>query len=582
MSDAARGDKGLRLTTGMSRGERWFRSLVENGSEVITILEADGSIRYLSPAVERVLGYRPEELTGTSVFDLIYPDDMEQALGILAEVLESSGIHSTLEFRVPHKDGSPRSLEHVVNNLLDDPSVRGIVVNSRDITERKLLQERLEREITHDPLTGLANRLLFTKRLERALSRASGRGRQVAVILVDLDNFKPINDSLGHGAGDELLVSVADRLEEAVRSSDTVAGFGGDEFAVLLEQVADEAEVMKVAERIQEKFGSLFLVGGREISIEASVGISWNVSSEEKPKDLLRKADAALYRAKRRKTPNKVYGPATDLRTRLRSQGSLELKGKLRRAIEREEFVLFYQPMIRLGQGDTIAQAEALLRWEHPQRGLLLPSEFVPLVEETTGLIVPLGRWILKEACRQAKEWQERYPGESPLGVSVNLSAEQVRYPGLIQDVSSALSESGLGPDNLVLEITESTLMQDSEANEAVLGQLRALGARLAIDDFGREYSSLSYLKRLPADILKIDQSFVKGLGEDPRDTTIVEAMISLAHSLGLEVVGEGVENAEQLEHLRKMGCDLTQGHYLARPLPGEEVYPLLVDRLIF
>jgi diguanylate cyclase (GGDEF)-like protein len=401
-------------------------------------------------------------------------------------------------------------------------------------------------------------------------------------LFVDLGGFKPINDSLGHEVGGELLLAVAERLEEAVRASDTVARFGGDEFAVLLGEVADEAEVMKVAERIQEKFGRLFLAGGREVSIEASVGISWNISKEEKPKDLLRRADAALYRAKRGKNTYRIHGPTADLRPRLRSQGGLELKGKLRRAIEREEFVLFYQPMVRLGEVDTIAQTEALLRWEHPERGLLLPDEFMPIVEETMGLIVPLGRWVLREACRQAREWQERYPGEPPLSVCVNLSAEQVRYPGLIQDVGSALCESGLGPDNLVLEITESTLMQDTEANEVLLGELKALGARLAIDDFGREYSSLSYLKRLPVDVLKIDRSFVVDLGSFPRSTTIVEAMISPSHSLGLEAVGEGVETAEQLEHLRKMGCDLVQGHHLARPLPREGVDPLLANRLIF
>jgi EAL domain-containing protein (putative c-di-GMP-specific phosphodiesterase class I) len=265
----------------------------------------------------------------------------------------------------------------------------------------------------------------------------------------------------------------------------------------------------------------------------------------------------------------------------LRSQGGLELKGRLRRAIEREEFVLFYQPMVCLGEEGGIARTEALLRWEHPQRGLLLPDEFMPLVEETTGLIVPLGRWVLREACRQAREWQERYPGDPPLSEGVNLSAEQVRYPGLIQDVGSALSESGLAPGNLVLEITESTLMQDTEANEFLVGELKAMGVRLAIDDFGREYSSLSYLKRLSVDILKIDRSFVMDLGKDPRDTTIVEAMISLSHSLGLEAVAEGVENAGQLERLREMGCDLVQGNHLARPLPEEEVGPLLADRLI-
>ncbi len=348
MSDAARRDRELRRTAGVSGDERWFRSLVENATEVVTILEADGTVRYVSPAIERVLGYRPEELAGTSILDLVHPDDVERALGVLAGILETSGIHPPLEFRVPHKDGSWRYLEHAVNNLLDDPSVGGIVVNSRDVTERRLLQERLEYETTHDPLTGLPNRTLFMDRLERALTRASRHDHQVAVLFVDLDGFRPINDSLGHEAGDELLVAVAVRLEEAVRASDTVARFGDDEFAVLLGEVADEAEVMKVAERIQEKFGCLFLVGGREVSIEASVGISWSVSSEEKPKDLLRRADAALYRAKSRKSHYRVHGPTADLRPRVRSQGGLELKGRLRRAIERREFVLFYQPMVRL------------------------------------------------------------------------------------------------------------------------------------------------------------------------------------------------------------------------------------------
>ena len=278
----------------------------------------------------------------------------------------------------------------------------------------------------------------------------------------------------------------------------------------------------------------------------------------------------------------RAMGTRRTIRTGLRSPEQLELKGELRRAIRREEFVLFYQPKVRLGEVETIAGVEALLRWEHPQRGLLLPEEFIPLVEETTGLIVPLGRWVLGEACRQAKEWQERYPSEPPLAACVNISAEQVRHPGLVRDVTSALRESGLDPHTLLLEITESALMQDTEANEVVLGQLKALGVRLAIDDFGREYSSLSYLKQLPVDALKIDQSFVAGLGKDPKDKAIVEAMISMAHSLDLEVTGEGVETTEQLEHLRSMGCDVVQGHHVARPLPSEEVDMLLAERFIF
>ncbi len=309
------------------------------------------------------------------------------------------------------------------------------------------------------------------------------------------------------------------------------------------------------------------------------MGISYTVSNSESPKELLRKADAALYRAKERQTSCEIFDPETDVRLGLLAPERLKLEEDLRRAIKREEFTLYYQPKVRLGEGDRVEELEALVRWEHPQRGLLLPGEFIPLAEET-GLIVPLGRWVMKEACRRAKAWQERFAVEAPLCVCVNVSAEQVRHPGLLWDVRSALRESGLEGSSLVLEITESTLVKGTRETEVVLGELKKLGARLTIDDFGKEYSSLSYLKRLRADALKIDKSFVEDLGEDPTSATIVEAVISLAHSLGLVVVGEGVESAEQLEHLRRMGCDLAQGYHLARPLPSEEVEQRLADRL--
>lgn len=293
----------------------------------------------------------------------------------------------------------------------------------------------------------------------------------------------------------------------------------------------------------------------------------------------MRNAGAALYRVKRGKT-SRADDAATDLRTGLRSPERLEFKGEIRRAIRQEEFVLFYQPEVRLREGERIFGFEALLRWRHPRRGLLLPAEFIPVAEQTAGLIVPLGKWVLEKACRQVKEWQERYPGEPPLSVCVNLSAGQVRYPGLLRDVGSALAESGLAQGSLILEMTETTLLEDAQTTVAVLEELRALGARLAIDDFGKGYSSLSYLKRLPMDLLKIDRSFVAGFGQDPRDTTIAQSIVSLAHALGLQVIGEGVENAEQLERLRSMGCDLAQGYHIARPLPAEEVDSLLADRL--
>ena len=570
-----------RAEEALKESEEYFRSLVQNASDVVTVLESDGTVRYVSPAIERVLGYVPAERMGRSGFELVHPEDLAHAQSRFAEALRSFGIPLTIEARMRHRDGSWRHVEVTGTNLLDDPSVRGVVLNWRDITERKLLQERLEHQATHDPLTDLPNRTLFIDRLEHAILRAARHEKRVAVLFVDLDGFKPINDSLGHEAGDQLLVAVAGRIQKAVRASDTVGRFGGDEFAVLLEDMTGEAEITKMVERIMEGFSDAFSVAGREVRLGASVGISWRSSDEEKRKEILHKADAALYRAKRGRTPYRVYDLAADLRTGLRSPERLELKGELRRAIRREEFVIFFQPMVRLGGSNAIVGVEALPRWEHPERGLLLPGEFMPLVEETMGLIVPMGRWVLGEACRQAREWQERYAGEPPLSVSVNLSAEQVRYPGLTQDVASVLSESGLEAANLVLEITESTLIQDTEATEVVLGELEALGVRLAIDDFGKGYSSLSYLKMLPVNVLKIDRSFVEGLGKDPRDTTIVEAMVSLAHSLGLEAVGEGVETAEQLEHLEAMGCELAQGFYLARPLPRAEVELLLADQSI-
>ena len=383
---------------------------------------------------------------------------------------------------------------------------------------------------------------------------------------MDLDDFKVINDSLGHELGDELLVAVVERLRGSLRPEDTLARFGGDEFTVLIEDVESPEDVVRVAERILE--------GLRELFVSASVGIALSNARQESPEELLRNADVAMYRAKHDAADYRMFDP--DMYER--SLERLELENDLRHASEKEEFKIYYQPKFRLGRPDRIEEVEALVRWEHPQRGLLLPEDFIPIAEET-GLIIPIGGLVMKEACRQAKVWQERYPSEPPLSVCVNLSAGQVRHPGLLQDVRAALRGSGLAANRLVLEITEGTLLKDTEVIETIFGELKALGVRLAIDDFGKEYSSLSYLKRLPVDVLKIDGSFVESLGEDPTTTTIVEAVISLAHSLGIEVTGEWVERHEQLEHLRRLGCDFVQGYHLARPLPSEDVEPLLADQ---
>ena len=393
------------------------------------------------------------------------------------------------------------------------------------------------------------------------------------MLFMDLDGFKVVNDSLGHEIGDRLLVEVAKRLKGCLRPEDTLARFAGDEFIVLLEEVEGADDALRVTQRITEEFLRPFVLDERELVLRFSIGVALGDARTKSKEDLLRDADIAMYRAKEDGVDYRVFDPQMHEQALSR----MELENELRHAVEKEEFTVCYQPKFRLGQLDRVEGFEALVRWEHPQKGLMLPDEFIPVAEET-GLIIPLGGWVTKEACRQAREWQERYPSEPPLAVCVNLSAPQVRHPGLLQDVRSALGESGLAPGSLILEITEGTLLKDTEVIETVFEGLVALGVRLAIDDFGKEYSSLSYLNRLPVDGLKIDRLFLESLGENPRNTIVVEGVISLAHSLGLEVTGEGVESAEQLELLKGMGCDFAQGCHLARPLPREEVEPLLAD----
>jgi EAL domain-containing protein (putative c-di-GMP-specific phosphodiesterase class I) len=345
----------------------------------------------------------------------------------------------------------------------------------------------------------------------------------------------------------------------------------------LLEEVNGADDALRVAQRIIEEFQGPFALEGREIFVRFSIGVALGEAHTKDPEGLLRDADIAMYRAKEDAADYRVFNPEMHQQ----ALGRLELENDLRHALENEELRVYYQPKVRLGQPDGIEGVEALVRWVHPENGFMLPDEFIPLAEET-GLIIPLDIWVMQEACRQVKEWQEHYPNEPPLAICVNLSARQVRHPGLRNDVRSVLRESGLEPGSLILEITEGTLLKDTQLIQTIFRELKALGVRLEIDDFGKEYSSLSYLTRLPVDALKIDRSFLESFGENPSNTIIVEAVVSLAHSLGLEVTGEGVESAGQLELLRGMGCDFAQGYHLARPLPREEVEQLLVNRTTF
>ncbi len=397
------------------------------------------------------------------------------------------------------------------------------------------------------------------------------------MLFMDLDNFKFVNDTLGHHVGDELLAAVSGRLRSCLRPEDTAARLGGDEFAVLLEGIEGLGEATRVAERVIEVLRTPFVLDAHEVFITPSIGIALSEPGKDPSEDLVRNADVAMYRAKEEgKARYKLFDPGMEYQITAR----MKLENDLRRAIERDEFEVYYQPVVALDTGRTVGM-EALVRWEHPERGLVAPSEFVPLAEEI-GLIVPIGRRVLREACRQAREWQGRYPSVSsdpPLIVGVNLSARQLRHPGLLEDVEGALRESGLAPRWLTLEITESAVVGKGENRVGILRKLREQGVRFALDDFGTGYSSLSYLKRLPVGMLKIDRSFVERIGEDAEDEVLIAGVVGIAHGLGLRVLAEGVETAEQLERVKALGCELAQGYHFAGPMPGEEAEAFLAAR---
>jgi diguanylate cyclase (GGDEF)-like protein/PAS domain S-box-containing protein len=539
----------------LEASERRFRTLVTNSTDVVMIVGSDGRIAYQSPAVERVLGHSPSSRLGHPVGVLAHPKDAEYLRTSLTELATLPGAERTLELRTRHADGSWRILEATAKNLLDDPAVAGIVVNFRDVTERRALEEQLKHEALHDPLTTLANRALFVDRVGHALSRRDNPDA-TGVLFMDLDDFKTINDSLGHAAGDELLKAVAHRLRGSLRAEDTVARLGGDEFAVLVEN-ADGAMVEHVGHRLLEALRAPFELSGKQVHAQASVGAALSGADHRDAEVLLRNADVAMYTAKSRgKGRLEVFEASMHAAAVTR----LELKADLERALDRGELRVRYQPIFHLASG-ALDGFETLLRWRHPDRGEVGPSEFVPLAEET-GHIVPIGRWVLSQACRQAQAW--RSDGAKGIKVSVNLAARQLRDPEIVAMVSDVLAETGLDPDALTLELTESSIMQDDEGR---LQELRGLGIHLGLDDFGTGYSSLSYLSRFPIETLKIDRSFTSRLGGPDEETALVRSVIQLAASMGMETVGEGIERPEQLERLRELGCTYGQGFLLARPM---------------
>ena len=560
------------------QSEARFSSLVQHSSDVVIVVDADSTIRYMSPSVERVLGHAASDVEGRKLVDLVHVEDKTNVLQFLTAVGREGDDHPSLaEFRMRHRDGSWLHVETVRTNLLHDDNVRGIVLNTRDVSERKAFEQQLAQQAFHDAVTGLANRALFRDRVEHALERRGRDGAPVSVLFLDLDDFKTINDSLGHAVGDRLLGEVGERIRTTLRQADTAARLGGDEFAVLLEDGGDGVEAAEVASRILSALEAPFRLGGKDVFVRASIGIAaaeGEAGGAQGAEELLRNADVAMYMAKEGgKGRYQVFEPAMH-DTALRR---LELKADLQRAVDNGEFVVHYQPVIELATG-RIDGLEALVRWEHPLRGLVPPLEFIPLAEET-GLIVPIGTMVLREACRRATELQAEFPMDPPLHMSVNLSARQLQRPEIVDDVAASLMQSDLDPSRLVLEITESVMMQDIELSIQRLTELKALGVRLAVDDFGTGYSSLNYIRRFPVDILKVDKSFVDGVNRGGEESALSAAIIELAGILKLRPVAEGIERADQLEKLLALACDLGQGYYFARPLPIEAVTELLSAR---
>jgi len=551
------------------RSEARFASFVQHATDLITVLGPDATVSYQSPSSQKVLGYAPEELVGTRFDQLLVPGEEGRMLHLLSDGFPMDE-GEVLQCALRHRDGTARQFEILYTNLFDDEHVRGVVLNARDISERKRFEAQLAHQAFHDPVTGLPNRALFVDRVRHRIARRRRGDSGLAIVFLDLDDFKTINDSLGHAAGDEVLIAVAQRLEATIRASDTAARFGGDEFALLLEDVESVQEAADTAQRIMDAVREPLSLAGKQLTIHCSMGLAVPEENVADADDLIRDADAAMYIAKRDgKDSYRLFEPAMHDGVMAR----LELRADLQRALMAGEFELYYQPVVRLSDRSVVG-VEALLRWRHPERGLINPEDFIPFAEET-GLIVPIGRWALREACRQAVELQRAVAGDPPLTMSVNLSVKQLQHSDVVADVDDALSESGLEPQLLTLEITESVMMSDFDLAIARLEELRARGVRLAMDDFGTGYSSLSYLSRLPVDLLKMDRSFLSA-GATPETSGLTTAVIAIGETLNLDVVAEGIEQEGQWRTLRDLGCDRGQGFLFARPMPAAETLELL------
>jgi len=538
------------------------------------------NVVYFSDRWKSMLGYEPEQI-GKSVdewFGRVHAEDIEQLRSEISAHLEGATPHLQSEHRILHKDGIYR---WVLN--------RGIAVRDEsgkayrmagwqsDITARKRAEEQLVHDAFHDALTGLPNRPLFMDRLGRSINQSKRRSDYMfAVVFLDLDRFKIVNDSLGHLTGDQLLVKLARRLETCLRVVDTVARIGGDEFAILLDDITGAEDAKMVAERIQAELAQSFDLDGQEVFTTASIGIALSTRRYDREEDVLRDADAAMYRAKSR---GRARYELFDAEMHADVVAQLELETGLRGALARQEFSVHYQPILLLRTG-RIVGFEALVRWRHPRRGLVYPLDFISVAEDT-GLIIPMGHWILNEACRQLRSWQRRFAPDHPWSMSVNLSARQFTEPDLVKTVKTVLTDTELDPRSLKLEITESMVMENIESATGILRKLKDMHVGLHLDDFGQGYSSLSYLHNFPIDALKVDRAFVGGMNVDDENVDIVRSIIALAHNLKIDVIAEGIETTAQLERLKTLNCQYGQGFLFAKPLPAEALEPMLTQGFV-
>jgi diguanylate cyclase (GGDEF)-like protein/PAS domain S-box-containing protein len=557
----------------MAESEERFRSAFDYAAIGMALVSADGKWLQVNRALCNIIGYSEEALLATDFQSLTHPDDVNMVSRHIAKLLSDKVSSSPMEKRYVHQLG------HTIWVLLSASLVRDSKSNSlrlifqiQDITDRKRAEEKLAHDAFHDGLTDLPNRALFMDHLKLAMARVERHREQMyALLFLDVDRFKVINDSLGHMVGDQLLIAIAKRLEKRLRPFDTIARLGGDEFTILLEDIKSSEEAIELTERIQKGLTKPFQIGNHEIFTSASIGIALSNPNYKKTEEVLRDADTAMYSAK---SLGKARYALFDQSMHDRALQTLQLETDLRHAVEREEFFVVYQPIVSLETARLIG-FEVLVRWQHPLRGIVSPADFIPSAEET-GYIIPIGQWVLEQSCRQLRLWQDSLAHEMPLTLSVNLSGKQFAQNKLISQIMQTVARTGIDPHHLKLEITESVVVENIETATEMLNQLRAIGIQLSIDDFGTGYSSLSYLHRLPIDTLKIDRSFVYQMMENNENSEIVRTIVSLAKNLGMSLIAEGVETIEQLEQLKQLGCDNGQGYLFSKPLAAEAATQLV------